>query len=33
MSVAPTYVQDGEIKFGPVEDGFKDYIHPDARLV
>ena len=26
MSVAPTYVQDGEIKFGPVEDGFKDYI-------
>ena len=26
MSVAPTSVQDGEIKFGPVEDGFKDYI-------
>ena len=26
MSVAPTYVQDGEIKFGPVEDGFKEYI-------
>ena len=26
MSVVPTYVQDGEIKFGPVEDGFKDYI-------
>ena len=26
MSVAPTYVQDGEIKFGPIEDGFKDYI-------
>ena len=26
MSVAPTYVQDGEIKFGPVEEGFKDYI-------
>ena len=26
MSVVPTYVQDGEIKFGPIEDGFKDYI-------
>jgi putative aldouronate transport system substrate-binding protein len=26
MSVAPTYVQDGEIKFGPLEDGFKEYI-------
>ena len=26
MSVAPTYVEDGEIKFGPLEDGFKDYI-------
>ncbi len=26
QSVAPTYVQDGEIKFGPLEDGFKDYI-------
>ena len=26
MSVVPTYVQDGEIKFGPLEDGFKEYI-------
>lgn len=26
MSVAPTFVRDGEIKFGPLEDGFKDYI-------
>lgn len=26
MVAAPTYVQDGEIKFGPLEDGFKDYI-------
>lgn len=26
MSVAPTYVEDGEIKFGPLEPGFKDYI-------
>lgn len=26
MSVAPTYVEDGEIKFGPLEDGFKEYI-------
>lgn len=26
MSVAPTYVVDGEIKFGPIEDGFLDYI-------
>lgn len=26
MSVAPTYVVDGEIKFGPLEDGFKEYI-------
>ena len=26
MTVAPTYVKDGEIKFGPLEDGFKDYI-------
>ena len=26
MSVIPTYVVDGEIKFGPIEDGFKDYI-------
>lgn len=26
QSVAPTYVQDGEIKFGPLEDGFKEYI-------
>ena len=26
MSVAPTYVQDGEIKFGPLEEGFKEYI-------
>ena len=26
QSVAPTYIQDGEIKFGPLEDGFKEYI-------
>ena len=26
MSVAPTYVEDGEIKFGPLEEGFKEYI-------
>lgn len=26
MSVIPTFVKDGEIKFGPIEDGFKDYI-------
>ncbi len=26
MSVAPTYVEDGEIKFGPLEKGFKEYI-------
>lgn len=26
MSAAPTYVQDGEIKFSPLEQGFKDYI-------
>ena len=26
MSVAPTYVEDGQIKFGPLEDGFKEYI-------
>ncbi len=26
MSAAPTYVQDGEIKFSPLEEGFKDYI-------
>ena len=26
MSVAPTFVKDGEIKFGPLEDGFLDYI-------
>ena len=26
QSVAPTYVEDGTIKFGPLEDGFKDYI-------
>ncbi len=26
MSVAPTFVKDGEIKFGPLEDGFKEYI-------
>ena len=26
MSVAPTYVKDGEIKFGPLEDGFLDYL-------
>ena len=26
MSVAPTFVKDGEIKFGPLEDGFKDYL-------
>lgn len=26
QSVAPTFVQDGEIKFGPLEDGFKEYI-------
>jgi putative aldouronate transport system substrate-binding protein len=26
MSVAPTYVVDGEIKFGPLEEGFKEYI-------
>ena len=26
QSVAPTFVKDGEIKFGPLESGFKDYI-------
>ena len=26
MSVAPTFVKDGEIKFGPLEEGFLDYI-------
>lgn len=26
MSVVPTYVVDGEIKFGPIEEGFKEYI-------
>ena len=26
MSVAPTYVEDGKIKFGPLEEGFKEYI-------
>lgn len=26
MSVIPTYVVDGEIKFGPIEEGFKEYI-------
>ena len=26
MSVAPTFVKDGEIKFGPLEEGFVDYI-------
>ena len=26
MTVAPTYVEDGTIKFGPMEDGFLDYI-------
>ncbi len=26
QSVAPTYVQDGEIKFGPMEAGFKEYL-------
>lgn len=26
MSVAPTYVEDGEIKFGPLEEGFKEYV-------
>ena len=26
MTVVPTYVKDGEIKFGPIEDGFLDYI-------
>ena len=26
QSVAPTYVEDGTIKFGPLEDGFKDYL-------
>ena len=26
QSVAPTYVQDGTIKFGPLEEGFKEYI-------
>ena len=26
MSVAPTYVEDGTIKFGPLEEGFKEYI-------
>ena len=26
MSVAPTYVEDGKIKFGPLGEGFKEYI-------
>ena len=26
MSVIPTYVEDGTIKFGPMEEGFKEYI-------
>ena len=26
QSVAPTFVKDGEIKFGPLEEGFKEYI-------
>lgn len=26
MSAAPIFVKDGEIKFGPIEDGFLDYI-------
>lgn len=26
MSAAPTFVKDGEVKFGPMEDGFKEYI-------
>jgi putative aldouronate transport system substrate-binding protein len=26
QSVAPTYVEDGVIKFGPLEEGFKEYI-------
>jgi putative aldouronate transport system substrate-binding protein len=26
LSVVPTYVVDGEVKFGPLEDGFKDYL-------
>ena len=26
MVAAPTFVQDGEVKFGPLEEGFKEYI-------